>query len=156
MLHVGQCTITWLHCPTVPLWDSHLTSGRSHLLSAKDRPCPTHGCTCAFCALLCLLHMLSVLPSYPVIPNLFPQDMCMCTYGKNNKTFSGGEHVRSVRLKWVKLLIKIHPYYGRYSFPKQIIVSQIFSVLVPIIQDSCPNLWCFSVVYHYFLGRRHL
>ena len=28
------------------------SNGCSHLLSAKDRPCPSHGCTCGFCALL--------------------------------------------------------------------------------------------------------
>ena len=74
MLHVKQCTITWLHCPTVPLWDSHLTSGHSHLLSTKDRPCPTHGCPRAY-----LLHMLSMPPSCPTTPpTVLYSAECLC------------------------------------------------------------------------------
>ena len=68
VLHAGQCTITWLHCPTVPLRDSHLTS-------AKDRPCPTHGCTCVGSALLfvvcctCFLH-------FPLAQRQHPHSHC--------------------------------------------------------------------------------
>ena len=51
VLHVGPCTITYMSA--LSLSPTTAWGSLSHLMSAKDRLCPTHGCPCNPSNVLC-------------------------------------------------------------------------------------------------------